>query len=278
VAYLFLVRPVKRRSLFAALLTSCALVAAVAATSELESLTKQAGDNYSTKEGQHYLFQQFEKAIFPVFSKALQTCSARTPDTKEPASFAFLIGADGTVKRMLYSTDIPFGVCVGSKLHAIKTLPRPPHDNWAVALGAANHQHEEKSKGPPDKPLGMSSKEKLAAYDRAIAPYVAKARATYPDAKKRFLAGLPPGYRFSVRVPLSDPDGKREDSFIAVEKISGDEITGTIQSQLTVVSHYKTGQRITVPELQIDNWVIVRPDGTEEGNAVGKFLDHYKPQ
>jgi len=40
----------------------------------------------------------------------------------------------------------------------------------------------------------------------------------------------------------------------------------------------KSGQRITIPESKIDNWVIVRPDGTEEGNYVGKFLDHYKPQ
>lgn len=266
-----------RRSLIAGILASCSLVAAVAATTELESLTKQAGDNYSTKEGQRYL-TQFEKAIFPVFSKALQSCSSSTPDTKEPASFVFVVGADGTVRRMLYSTDIPFGVCVGAKLRAIKTLPKPPRDNWAVAMGAANHQHEEKAKGPPDKPVGMTSKEKLAAYDRAIAPYVAKARATYPDAKKRFLAGLPPGYRFAVRVPLFDPDGHREDSFVNVEKISDGKITGTIGSQLTLVSRYKTGQRITVPESQIDNWVIVRPDGTEEGNPVGKFLDHYKPE
>jgi hypothetical protein len=265
----------KRRALLVGILSWCSLVSAVAATSELESLTKQAGDNYSTKEGQRYL-QQFEKAIFPVFSKALQTCSSSMPDTKEPASIVFLVGGDGTVKRMLYSTDIPFGVCIGSKLRAIKTLPKPPRDNWAVALGAANHQHEEKAKGPPDKPVGMTSKEKLAAYDRAIAPYVAKARATYPGAKKRFLAGLSPGYRFSVRVPLTDPDGKREDSFIAVEKISSGKITGTIESQLTLVSHYKNGQRITFPETHIDNWVIVRPDGTEEGNPVGKFLDHYK--
>ncbi|MDQ6655442.1 MAG: DUF2314 domain-containing protein [Verrucomicrobiota bacterium] len=267
----------KHRPLFVGILAWCSLVAAAAATSELESLTKQAGDNYSTKEGQRYL-AQFEKAIFPVFSKALQSCTSSTPDTKDPASVVFLVAADGTVRRMLYSTEIPFGVCLGSKLRAIKTLPKPPRDNWAVALGAANHHQAEQTKGPPDKPVAMGTSEKLAAYDRAIAPYVAKARATYPDAKKRFLAGLPAGYRFSVRVPLSDPDGKREDSFLAVEKISGGKITGTIASQLTLVSRYKEGQRITVAESQIDNWVIVRPDGTEEGNAVGKFLDHYKPQ
>jgi hypothetical protein len=213
----------------------------------------------------------------PVFGKALHACSRSTPDTKEPASVVFVVAADGTVKRLLYSTDIPFGVCVGSKLRAIKKLPKPPRGDWAVALGAANHHHEERAKGPPDKPLSLTSEARLAAYDQAIAPYVAQARATYPEAKKRFLAGLAPGYRFSVRVPLIDPDGKREDSFVAVERISDGKITGTITSQLALVSHYKTGQRITVSELKIDNWVIVRPDGTEEGNPVGKFLDTYKP-
>ncbi len=51
----------------------------------------------------------------------------------------------------------------------------------------------------------------------------------------------------------------------------------SIQSSLDIVENYKTGQRITFPETDIDNWVIVRPDGTEEGNYVGKFLDTYKP-
>jgi len=258
-------------------LACCSLAAAIAAPSDLETLTKQAGRNYDTKEGQRYL-EAMQTAIMPVFSKALGTCSSSMPDTKEPASIVFVVAGDGTVKRLLYSTDIPFGTCLGTKLRVIKTLPKPPRDGWVVALGAANHHHEEQAKGPPDKPVGLTSQEKLAAYDRAIAPYVAKARATYPDAKKRFLAGLPPGYRFSVRVPLKDPDGKREDSFIAVEKISGGNITGTIASRLTLVSHYKTGQRITVPETKIDNWVIVRPDGVEEGNPVGKFLDTYKPK
>lgn len=249
---------------------------AVAAASELESLTKKAGENYRTKEGRRY-FDAFDKAIMPVFGKALDSCSKSTPDTKEPASFVFVVAADGKVARLLYSTDMPFGVCVGSKLRAVKTVPKPPHDGWAVALGVANHRHEEQAKGPPDKPARLNTKEQLAAYDRAIAPYVAKARATYPGAKKRFLAGLAPGFRFSVRVPLFDPDGAREDTFIAVEKISGGKITGIIINQLLVVSTYKTGQRITVPESKIDNWVILRPDGTEEGNPVGKFLDHYKP-
>ena len=265
-----------RRALLTGSLTLCLLEAAAASSSELESLMKQAAQNFQTKEGQRYL-EAFQKGIMRTFGKALDTCSTSMPDTKEPASIVFVVAGDGTVKRLLYSTDIPFGRCVGSKIRTIKTLPKPPRDNWIVALGAANHHHEEQAKGPPDKTFGATSKQQLAAYDRAIAPYIAKARATYPEAKKRFLAGLPSGYRFSVRVPLIDPDGKREDSFIAVKKISDRNITGSIESELTLVSHYKTGQQITFPESKIDNWVILRPDGTEEGNPVGKFLDHWKP-
>lgn len=208
--------------MFVAILASCSF--AVAATSELDLLEKQASANYSTREGQRYI-EEFQNAIFPVFSKALQTCSSSTPDTKQPATFAFMVAADGAVKRMLYSTEIPFGICIGKKLSGIKTVPKPPRDGWVVALGAANHQNEERAKGPPDNPLRLS-KEKLAAYDRAIAPYVAKARSTYPAAKKRFIAGLPRGHRFVIRVPLFDADGSREDSFVDVEKISGGKITG----------------------------------------------------
>ena len=104
------------------------------------------------------------------------------------------------------------------------------------------------------------------------------ARATYPAAKKRFIAGLPKGYRFFIQLPLCDPDGTRESCFIFVESIRNGKITGTINSHVDVLSSYKTDQRITFPESDITNWLILRPDGVEEGNYVGKFLDHYKPQ
>jgi uncharacterized protein YegJ (DUF2314 family) len=230
-------------------------------TTELAAVLREAGQNYQTKEGQRYE-EQFLKAISPAFAAALKECG-NSPDTKEPATIVFIIAASGHVRRLLHSQNIRFGDCVAAKLKSISTLPPPPRDSYVVALGAANHEHEEKSNGPPDKPTGPMTKESVAAYDRAIAPYVAKARATYPAAKKRFLTGLPPGYRFSVRTPLIDRNGKREDSFVRVESIQGGKITGIIVNDLHLVTDYKTGQRITFPENGIDNWVILRPDGTE---------------
>jgi hypothetical protein len=46
--------------------------------------------------------------------------------------------------------------------------------------------------------------------EAALKPYIAKARATYPRAKARYLAGLPPGQTFFVTVDLRDPAGHRD--------------------------------------------------------------------
>ena len=209
-----------RRALIAGSLTLCSLAAAAAGSSELEALVHQAGENFQTKEGRRYL-EEFQKGIMPTFGKALDTCSTSMPDTKEPASIVFVVAADGKVKRVLYSTDIPFGRCVGSKVQGIKTLPKPPRDNWVVALGAANHHHEEqaRSKAPVDRTTATRGREQVEAYVRAIAPYVAKARASYPSAKKRYLAGLPSGYSFAVWIRLYQNDEKareyrHEDVFV----------------------------------------------------------------
>jgi hypothetical protein len=249
-------------------------VAGPVPSSEIDKLFQQSIAKRTTKEGRRYE-DQFLKVIDPILGEAMKTCNNKTPDTVEPGSFAFIIGADGRVKRLLWSGDVPMAACVGQKMRSITTLPRPPEDNWIEGVGVANHSQKIKNT-PIDKPA-QGNAEQLARYDKAIAPYVAKARATYPAAKARFLAGLPPDYGFSVRVRLFDSNGLREDAFLNVTKIDGHKITGRLAS-IGLLHSYKTGQTIAINENQIDNWLIQRPDGTEEGNYVGKFLDHYKMQ
>lgn len=244
-----------------------------APASEVNALLKQSADKRNSKQAQDYE-DKFLKAIDPKLLAAIKTCTSTTPDTVEPGAIAFIIGANGHVRRIMWSANIPMAECVGEKLRSISTLPRPPEDNWVDGVGVANHSQAQKN-APVDKPFKATG-EQLAEYDKAIAPYVAKSRATYPKAKARFLAGLPAGYSFSVRVRLRDPNGQREDSFMAVKKINGNKITGVLGA-VDILHSYKQGQTITISENDIDNWVIVRPDGSEEGNYVGKFLDHYKP-
>ena len=42
-----------------------------------------------------------------------------------------------------------------------------------------------------------------------------------------------------------------------------------------VVSGYAYKQPYSFPESELVDWLIAKPDGSEEGNVVGKFLDTY---
>lgn len=129
---------------------------------------------------------------------------------------------------------------------------------------------------PQDKPVDAQGKQAVEEYRAAIAPYVEKGRKTYPDAKKRYLAGLPAGQHFFAVTNLKDGTGASEQVFIAVARIEGDRITGRIASHIMAVRGFNEGEPYTFRESELVDWLITHPDGTEEGNVVGKFLDEWQ--
>ena len=138
---------------------------------------------------------------------------------------------------------------------------------------------------PPGEEGNTSPMLRQAELDRLTAPYVAKARATYPAAKKRFLAGLPPGYKFLVTFPFSQQDKRTgqatlgEHMLVDVERIEKGRVYGRLGNAPVLIRNLKFGDRVSGRESDITNWIIERPDRTEEGNFVGKFLEKYfKPR
>jgi len=145
---------------------------------------------------------------------------------------------------------------------------------FSVAIVSA--QTRDYPKTPKDKPVHTEGAGQMTDVERAMQPYVAKARKTYPAAKKRFLAGLPPKYLFSLTTKLWDRSHtKFEVVFVVADKISDGKVTGHLASHTKQPVGYDFGDQITFPESQVTDWTIVHPDGTEEGNIVGKFLDSY---
>lgn len=134
----------------------------------------------------------------------------------------------------------------------------------------------EKTQGPPDKPVSANEKS-LKKYEDAIAPYVKKAKQTLPRAKRRFLKGLPEKEKFFVTIKLFSKDGKYEQVFVLVEKWEGQKIEGILSSDVALIPDFKKGDKLTCNEADVLDWTISKPDGSEEGNYVGKFLDTYKP-
>ncbi len=106
---------------------------------------------------------------------------------------------------------------------------------------------------------------------------VARGEAAWPKARQRYLAGLPPRHSFFVTALLVDESDRREQVFIAVESIHDGRITGKIWNDVDIVRGYRLGDRYSFPESELRDWLITKPDGTEEGNFVGKFLESYEP-
>jgi uncharacterized protein YegJ (DUF2314 family) len=129
---------------------------------------------------------------------------------------------------------------------------------------------------PQDKPVQMKS-DASKKFEEAIAPYVAKARTTLPDTKKRFTQGLNKGEVLFVTTRLHDADGKYEQVFVEVKSWKDKTITGLLATNPGLIKGHKAGEKMVVEEVDVYDWTISKPDGTEEGNFVGNFLDTYKP-
>ena len=125
---------------------------------------------------------------------------------------------------------------------------------------------------PADRPVALDSAT-IACLDSALLPLIAQARSSFPQFRRRLEAGLPEGNYPAVTIRLHDATGRHEQTFLAVDSIRRDTIFGRINTDIALVSGYKTGQYLSVPVSEVLDWTISRPDGTEEGNLIGKFMD-----
>ena len=96
---------------------------------------------------------------------------------------------------------------------------------------------------------------------------------TWPTAKERFLAGLPEQHGFFVTFLVVDAEGRSEYLFIAVDEIVENEIRGRIWSDVKLIEGMPFRAPVVLPEDAISDWLITKPDGTEEGNIIGKYID-----
>lgn len=129
---------------------------------------------------------------------------------------------------------------------------------------------------PKDQPVDAMGKARAEEYQAAIAPYVELGRKTYPAAKQRYIAGLPAGQSFFAITNLRDQSGTWEQVFVAVTSIKDGRIKGQIASDIMGVKGFKNGDAYSFAENELLDWVITHPDGSEEGNVVGKFLDEWQ--
>jgi len=126
---------------------------------------------------------------------------------------------------------------------------------------------------PEDRPLRLSNPEQVYA---ALEPCRIRAMQSFPDVKTRFRSGLGARQTLFVVTRLYDSASRTEQVFVAVDSIRPDSIVGRLASELHAVTGFQYRQRLAVHETQVVDWMISMPDGAEEGNLMGKFLDAWQ--
>jgi hypothetical protein len=108
--------------------------------------------------------------------------------------------------------------------------------------------------------------------DPRLPPLVDQARQSYPEARKKFAAGLPRGDKFLVRVELKDAAGAGEIAVLRVRTIIDGVIKGQVYVPPKSLAGFAFGQPSDVKEGEILDWIIAKGDGTEEGDFMGHLL------
>jgi hypothetical protein len=126
---------------------------------------------------------------------------------------------------------------------------------------------------PRDNPAYVTTDTAMAQMAALLEPCRRKALGTWPGARSRFQAGLPQHQSLFVTTRLHDARGRMEQVFVAVDRIERDSVAGRVWSDIAVVQGFRRGQQLVIPESDIVDWMISKPDGSEEGNLMGKFID-----
>src|SRR4051812_40680329 len=120
-----------------ALILATWAVTSPASAADFQTVAKQAARNNETTDGTAYM-DKCAELVGKQMATAMDVCGASFPDSDEPVLIAFVVARDGQVSQRMASPK-PFAQCVLSHLPDKITLPRPPRDDWAIAVGVENH-------------------------------------------------------------------------------------------------------------------------------------------
>jgi hypothetical protein len=138
--------------------------------------------------------------------------------------------------------------------------------------GPSTNRHEERPRLAPNAPVDRivvgSDPRSSPEYQRLVR----EARSQLPSVRTRFLAGLPAGHHLFVTAILRS-DHQVEQVFVAVRDWSNPNVVDGLLSSTPQTVGFREGDLLHVQRSEILDWTISRPDGTEEGNIVGNFID-----
>lgn len=113
----------------------------------------------------------------------------------------------------------------------------------------------------------------LARDETALADPVREALRTLPQAKKKFLAGLPIGDQFLLSVRVIATDTSFRQASARVLGWHGNTVQALLLPETSAATTPAEPTPVTFPETAVVDWTLLRASGREEGNYVGRYAD-----
>jgi len=108
--------------------------------------------------------------------------------------------------------------------------------------------------------------------DPVFQKLVADARSELPAVRERFLKGLPQGEHLFVTTTIRSMN-RREQVFVSVRDWSDPDVVEGLLAVTPATPGFHPGDVLRVAGADIVDWTISRPDGSEEGNRTGRYLE-----
>lgn len=112
----------------------------------------------------------------------------------------------------------------------------------------------------------------LLKHDEKLEAASDRAKAKIPELRKLFLAGLPLNTHLLIKFPFDSQDGQREWMWVEITKWKGDNIDGLLQNDPRFVMTLKAGQKVSKNINDMFDYILYKPDGSQEGNETGKII------
>ena len=120
-------------------------------------------------------------------------------------------------------------------------------------------------------PAGIRPALVRAATD--LADPVREALRTLPQARKKFLAGLPEGDQFLLSVRVADTDTSFRQASARVLGWRGNTVQALLLPPATDSPTPAEPMPVSFPETAVVDWTLLRASGREEGNYVGRYTE-----
>ena len=113
----------------------------------------------------------------------------------------------------------------------------------------------------------------LAREATALADPVREALRTLPQAKKKFLTGLPDGDQFLLSVRVATSDTSFRQASARVLGWNGKTVQALLLPEAADLATPLEPTPVSFPETAVVDWTLLRASGREEGNYVGRYTD-----